>query len=258
MPIDRTPEEKRAADIETARQFLAKAERASTDEERDTFDAAAERLIVRLGVDRALIESRLDEGAKREEITTRRLGFTTGDPLMEIRFVARIVEALGLEAVFWNLGDGDKAIEVFGHESDLTNALTLVTSLRQQADKGRARWEADSDEFYYARLDKDRPAMRRLRRGYMLAFARGAADRIRGGRARVVQEAEAGLPGTALVVADRQALVKAAKTAKYAKLRKTRGIQVDRRSSHAGYRDGQKARTGENEVEAAARAALEA
>jgi hypothetical protein len=199
---------------------------------------------------------RLDEGAKREEIITTKLDFETGDPLMEVRFIARIVEALGLEGVFWTLEKG-KAIEIFGYESDLTNALTLITSLRQQADKGRKAWEADNDEFYFAALDKDRPAMRRLRRGYMLAFARGAADRIRGGRARVVQEAEAGLPGTALVVADRQALVKAAVKEAHKKLRKSRGIQIDVRGSHAGYRDGQRARTGENEVGAAARAALE-
>jgi hypothetical protein len=255
MAIDRTPQQQRKADIDTIRKLLAKAEAAATEPERDAFNEHAERLSIRLGIDRALIDAQNTDETKREKVIAEERAFRGGDALMEVRFFGRIAQALKLQVVEWTVGDNWKKVEVLGHESDVARFFTIYTSLRLQAGTWLKRRTAESDEVFFMRQDGNRGGITRWKRGYMLGFATGAAERITRSGEQVVAEATAGIPGTALVVADRHEVVKAALAAKYPKLGKGRAIQSDRRASRVGYVDGQKANMGGHEI-AGSRAAL--
>jgi hypothetical protein len=248
MAIDRTPQQQRKADIERAQMLLAKAERSEHDEERDAFNEAAEKLMIRLGIDRALIDAQATDKTTAEKVITHKWYFDKGDPLMEANFLMTIAQAYGMQSVQWTGRRSSKTVEVFGHESDLANLITIYTSLRQQADTGRVRWERVNDSVYDAKLDKDYPVLRRLRRGYMLGFSQGAATRIGASVRKVTEEATSNIPGTALVLADRQAVVQSVLRETYPKLGKARSFTADGRGSHAGYRDGQQASTGERGI----------
>lgn len=219
--------------------LLAKAESSTHKAERDAFNAKAEELMLRYGIEQAELESQ--GKAEVEEIVRERLQYKGDYAIVMGIFVNSIALALGSLKVLQSKWRNQNSVYVIGHKTDVEHCLALVNSLQVQAQTEVRRWWRSAPERNYLT-----PWEGYLeRRGYLEGFASGAADRIRKERRDVRQTAS---KGAELVLVSKEQRVDAWFAEQYPKL----GKATTHRSGHEGrlngFRKGQQADVGTTRV----------
>jgi hypothetical protein len=246
--------------LERVRRLLAKAEGASSEAERDAYNAKAAELIARYGIEEALLaEDRhehlvpgdlvvdLDPPYARDKGSL--LGAIAGP--LRVRVVMRRTPA--------RLGSSrapQLSMHLFGMQADLQRVDLLYTSLLVQAAHGIA----------VARPDDPFESVAAYRRSWMIGFAAVIQERLYAAESTVAAEADARRRGsapagaaprsTSLVLADRSQLVDAAVAAAYPRLRTARGRYLSGSGADAGAAAARRADLGDRRLARGGRRAL--
>lgn len=180
--------------------LLAKAERTTNEHERDAFNAKAEELMIKYGIEQAELQAA--GKVKAEDIIEIKLEFGGIYAVIMPTFAWYVTQSLGnltlLRAKSWD-GKTHYA-HVIGHKSDVEAAQLLINSLQLQAMSGMKRWWKT---FELRPLLSGMEAYK-ARREFIRQFGRGAAERIR--EERRTEEVEVST-GAALVLASKQEAV---------------------------------------------------
>lgn len=223
--------------------LLAKAERTDNDHERDAFNAAAERLMLRLGIHRAELEAAGE--VKKEKIIQASRDFKGNYSLAMIPFVVNVAAGFGgLEVLVSRRSAMLRTAYVIGPESKVNDFLRLLDSLHIQAFAALKRYQAETVDERRGQTDMKRAVAHR-------AFVTGFGQEVRA-RLTAIREAEEGnaSTGAALVVANRNQDVTDWIAKQYGELRKGRtgGRKDDVVARMAGREAGKKATLNEKQV----------
>jgi hypothetical protein len=242
--------------LERVRRLLAKAEGATTEAERDAYNAKAAELIARYGIEEALLDAQQSTRA------------VPGDQVVELdppyardkgSLLAAIAVPLGVRAVMRRGEPGNASalsMHLFGMSTDLQRVDLLYTSLLVQAAHGLAvARPADAYESVAA-----------YRRSWMIGFAYTIQQRLIAAEAGARAEAEEGVaaaatkaapgPSVSLVLADRAALVDEAMEQAYPRLRTARTRMLSGSGQAEGAAAGRRADLGGKRVTGGRRRAL--
>jgi len=189
--------------------LLAKAERTDNDHERDTFNAAAERMMLRLGIERAELEA-VGE-VKAEEIVEESRVFTGNYAIVMVPFMSTIGRSFGNLSFLQSKNHNGmrRTSYVIGHKSEVEEFLRLIDSLSLQVMSALKRWQRETREErrYYTDMEKYTG-----NRSFIEAFGYAVSARLRAERKE--EEAEA-TPGAALVLASKMDKVMAWRDEQY-------------------------------------------
>jgi hypothetical protein len=228
------------------RKLLAKAERAGTPEEAQTYTEKAVELMARHGIDTALLaaaEPGHDEiGATRVEVADP---YSAG----KARLLGWTAAALRCRAVLHQVGGGRvAAVTLFGFASDRERVEMLFTSLLLQAAAQLAR----------GRPTRPGESVAAYRRAWLHGFAAAVHRRLSAAEERAVRESATSGAGerTELVLADRRSRVEQAYAEAFPALARGRRPMLSGTGFPAGAAAGDRADLGARRV--AARRALEA
>lgn len=224
--------------------LLAKAEGTDNEHERDAFNAQAERMMLRLGIERAELES-VGE-VKPEEIVEERLEWKGNYSIVMVPFVSETAAAFGNLTVLQskNFNGMTRWTYVIGHKSDVEEFVRLTNSLSVQVMSALRRWQREHREERRWLSDMEKYTQHR---SFITGFGNAVARRLRDERREEEQEAST---GAALVLASKMDRVMEWRDEQYTNLRKARG-GVQTHSAFAasdGYVAGQQASLGEKAV----------
>ena len=179
--------------------LLAKAESTDNTAEAETFTKAAERLMLKWGIDDAKLEAARkgkDVNATADKIVQTTHMFTGIYHYGLFAIGSAVGNGLGNIKVMISKGRSSSTIFFVGFESDIARALQLTHSLVVQAEAAMRAWWKTSEERTWLRGMEAFKA----RRQFFLSFAAAVGERLR--EARCEEVAEAG-SGTDLVLVDR-------------------------------------------------------
>lgn len=224
--------------IDTIKALLAKAESTTNAHEAEVFTAKAMDLMVKYGIERAMVDSRAAAGKKEEIVTVK---FRIQDPYADVLipavygFARKYNDAI--DGYYIGRASNDRTMYFVGYTGDLELLTILLSSLLIQAKGGLESWITEQGLAYSL---KGRQEKWHDRRSYLGYFFVGAGDKVRASRKTAEAAAE---PGTDIVLADRAANVKANMAER--NLSKSRGSRTyGSAGAQAGRRDGQKADLG--------------
>lgn len=227
--------------LDLIERLLAKAE-STTPEEAEALTEHAERLMIKYGIERARLDARrTTRDVQYEPIITDRLDLH-GSYALDLRDgFAAVARALGLQAAHASLSSSEQVLFVYGFESDVRQAHTLLLSLQVQALVAmRSWWNAHRTEY-----DRETASSRTRARGsFVRGFGLGAARRIAANRQREVARAAT---GTDLVLVSRERRVAEHVAGLGLRRGRPRAFR-DGDAANSGYREGQRAHTGEHEL----------
>ncbi|MEU7818298.1 DUF2786 domain-containing protein [Pseudonocardia sp. NPDC049154] len=220
----------RADRLDRVRKLLAKAERAGTPEEAETYNAKAVELMARHGIDEALLAA---DDPRRDEIGMVRIGMEDPYSAGKARLLGWTAAALRCRWVMHGAAGGKvAAVTVFGFGSDRERVELLYTSLLLQATgqlvRLRPPWPGESVAAY--------------RRSWLQGFAAQVHQRLLEAEKRAAAEATAAgggerAVGTALVLVDRGAQVDRAYAEAFPQLARARRPSL----SGSGFAEGAEA-----------------
>ncbi|MFC7928617.1 DUF2786 domain-containing protein [Streptomyces cinereoruber] len=212
--------------LATIRALLAKAEDPATPEaEAELARTRAMEMVAKYGVDEALLS---DGQPSRDEITDKSFDLPNPWSMSRVRLMCFIAKAVGCQAVHMGpSANGGRRVHVVGYESDVQRAEILYTSLLLQMLNGLNRQTVP----YGVRSAKA------WRNSWQLGFIVRVTERLEAieKAARAAASAETSATGRSgeLVLADRDAMVRAAYRKAHPNVRKQRGS-----FSGTGYGDG--------------------
>lgn len=178
--------------------LLAKAEQ-TTPEEAQALTEHAERLMVKYAIDQARVDERRRlHGQTSESIVEKPMRWTGTYKIALGDMAASVVYALGSMRVLETRLSDRVVTFIVGYESDVDQAIALLSSLHVQAMIAmRAWWHEHAHEYRFA-SDWDR---RKARDHFIRGFGHGAHHRISQNRLQVIEEAGS---GTDLVLVSRR------------------------------------------------------
>jgi hypothetical protein len=230
-------------------QLLAQAESTTYEAERDTFNAAAEKLMLRLGIVRAELES-IGE-AKPEKVIEVRREYKGIHAIGFISFGHAILRGFGHVTALqssYNRGRS-RLLYLIGTESDVRELSQLLDSLELQVISALGRWRSETatDRKYMTAMDKE------LRdRSFISGFGSTVGQRLR--EARTVEEKVVTGTSTALVLVGKDERVQEYMNQAHPNLRHTTSRQGHSSAgSSAGRSAGAKADLGQKRVGGASR-----
>jgi len=220
--------------------MLRKAE-TSTPAEAEMIMKRAEKLMLRHGLDEAMI-AQASPGAKKEEIIVVRVfcgSASYGTAWQNLGH--SIGRGMGTLRTLQDGGSGaESRVWFIGFESDVRRAVQLFETLKIQAEHAlRVWWKAEGRE--QTKWD-GRQYQWAARRQFLVSFGLGAGVRLEESRQEVVRESES--TGAELVLVSRKEMVNEEMARKFPKLgraRETLGSHVGRA---AGFAAGRNAATG--------------
>lgn len=221
-------------------QLLAKAE-STTPEEAEALTEHAERLMLKYGIEQAMIDDRRARlGQTHEEIVERRRAFT-GSYAVDFRELgAQVAFGLGtmrpLQSKTW---DGALTLHLVGYESDVDQAVVLISSLQVQGMVAMRAWWKQVRQQYSWGTESEK---RRARSGFLRGFAAGVRQRIAANRLTIIEETGS---GAELVLVNRRDRIDE-HIGSTRKARKRSG--ADSAGYANGYWAGQEANTGDREL----------
>jgi hypothetical protein len=214
-----------------------------TPEESETYTAKAEELMVKWGIEEAELEAGGQH--KAEPIIEVKMDFAASYGPTMVMFAFNICNGFGnLRNLQTSLSSsGKRRFWIIGHESDVTAAQMLISSLQIQAMRELKAWQKVDEGRKYRTEWENWKANRQ----FLTSFSVAVAKRLRATRVRVEETVTE--PGTALVLASKKAKVDAWMDDQHPNLKKARGGQHG--SYHgrdAGRAAGERASLGGNEV----------
>ena len=231
----------------TIQRLLAKAE-STTPEEAEALTEAAERLMVKHGIDAAMLAAKRQSG-EPEKIVTESVQFSGTYVYGELLMASAVVQAFGTMRVYKSgtTSSPHMTLHIVGFESDVAQAKTLISSLTLQSVVAmRAWWKANREEYrWYSESEK-----KNVRRQFIISFGQGAAERIKAATTEILAESDTE-EGTsnALVLVNRKSQVDEHLDGSGLRLRSARGIRGGGRNAHeAGQAAGRVANTGGSAV----------
>lgn len=217
--------------------LLAKAEDASLSQaEAEAFSRKAEELMIRWGVDEAVLAAVRTNGKTTVEPIVRYEFGDMGSTMQpaNVRLVWLIAQGLGLRSYVHHHGNV-QTVFVVGFESDVHRAQLLVASLRLQATTALGLWWRGKDPADPRIVDRkfwmNRGDQTAARRQFVISFGVAVKNRLEAMRITVV--AEKGT-GAELAVRDRGSLVDAWMDENVGKLRSGRAIRGSYDGAAAG------------------------
>jgi hypothetical protein len=231
--------------------MLAKAERTDNEHERETFTAAAERMMLRLGIQAAELEAAGE--VKAEEIVEVNHTWTGIYATTMVEFTHRLAQGFGnLTILQSSRGQRRRVVFVIGHKSDVEQFMALLASLNLQAVSGLKRFQKENTEDRAWRSVQEKFVQDR---SFLQGFAGEVSRRL--SALRVETEAEA-TTGAALVLASKMDRVTEKVNEMYPNMGKARGgmQQFSSKGAAAGRTAGQSANIGGKSVSGGAKGAL--
>lgn len=229
--------------IELIAQLLAKAE-STTPEEAEALTAHAERLMVKYGIEQAVInERRAKSGSSDEKIVQEGITFSGAYRLEMAHLGGMVAHGLGnIRCLLSTFKNKSVVLYLIGYESDVNQAKILIASLQVQSLVAtRAWWKLNKNDFsLHSAYDQEA-----ARRSFTRGFGTGAGARIADSRKQAVQEVGS---GAELVLVSREAKVQGYFDNLAKGKRRARGGKGDSYASVQGYRAGQNANTGGSAV----------
>jgi Protein of unknown function (DUF2786) len=222
------------------RKLLAKAEAEGvTPAEAQALTAKAAELMAKYGIDRALLAA---ERPETDHPADRVLDVDNPWARVQAHLLCGIASAMRCQCVVLPRTDPGARIHVFGFASDIERADVLYTSLLVQMWQGLAA----------AQVPDWTRSPRAWRRSWLLGFATAVIGRVRAAEQAAAQHADeagpAGAPSrTALVLADRELVIRTAVQREYPVTRTAR-MTYSGTGYGAGYAQGQRADIGTRRV----------
>lgn len=181
---------------EKINKLIAKAERTDNPHERETFMAAAQRLMLEWGIEEAVARSangELTDEIVEVTLSMRNLG-TYSLPMA--RALHSVVIAYGLRGFTRN---GSDSYVVVGYKSDVSRLLMLFSHLPLQAIMAMESWRKEVQPVWE---DAGMSTSERLSRkkAFVSSFGEGVARQIRAMR----KEVEDDSPGAAVAIRERE------------------------------------------------------
>ncbi|MHA6794828.1 DUF2786 domain-containing protein [Pseudonocardia bannensis] len=213
-----------SATLDRIRKLLAKAERAGTEAEAETYNAKAVELMARHGIDEALLAAAVPG---RDDIGMVRIAMEDPYSAGKARLLGWTAAALRCRWVMHGAYSGKvQAVTVFGFASDRERVELLYTSLLLQA----------TTQLVRRRPPRAGESVAAYRRSWLHGFAAQVHERLRDAEQAAASAAEqAGGPGsTALVLVDREARVDRAYAEAFPNLGRARRSTL----SGSGFADG--------------------
>lgn len=208
--------------------LLAKAESSNFPEERDAFNAGAEKLMLRLGISVAELEAA--GKTKAEKIVEVRRSYNGDYAISLVAFVRAIADGFGHLTVLQSQGYKlSRSAYIIGHESDVEQFLILHDSLNLQVRSALRAWQKANLE---ARRGLTEHQKYLQHRSFIEGFGQQVGRRL---AARRTTEEVTASPGAALVLYSKESRISDWVNEAYPKLGKSRGHS----HSYAGYSAGQ-------------------
>jgi hypothetical protein len=184
-------------------QMLAKAESTDSENERDMCTAQAEKLMLKLGIQRAELESVGKQ--KAEDIIQRSREFPGDLSISFITFTHSVAMGYGDLTTLQSKSSYSSArtAYIIGHESDVLQFLQLLDSLEKQVRAALRTWQRASREERRYQTGQQKYL---ANRAFIEAFGGTVAARLRAERAEEMTTAST---GAALVLADKKGRVDA-------------------------------------------------
>lgn len=237
--------------VDKITKLLTKAESTTPDEAEALRDKAFA-LMAKFQVDQAEIDSRRTGSSTASEEIVRDCIMITGIYKMGIMYLVNdVVKAYGTTTGYvvkdsWDHRTNKLATEywVVGFESDVKQVRLLIDSLMLQSANEMISWW----KTFYGRNYLSRSESQRSKREFFIAFGRGAADRIRAARQRILNQTAG--TGAELVLRDKKTTVEDWLNEN---LHIVKGRNTHRKGGHheayaAGRRAGERANTGDTQV----------
>jgi hypothetical protein len=225
--------------LDRVRKLLAKAEDEScTPPEAEALTAKAAELMAKYGIDRALLAAAQPE---TDAPASRFVDIYNPWGKVRAHLLCGLGAALRCQCIMVTTSAGLR-IHVFGYASDIERADLLYTSVLIQM------WHG----LIAAQVPEWNASPRAWRRSWLLGFAAAVIGRVRAAedaaRAQSEQAAPAGAPSrTALVLADRELVIRTAVQQEYPHTRTAR-LTYSGTGYGAGYAQGQRADIGSRRV----------
>jgi len=222
---------------DTIAKLLRKAEDpAASPQERETFLNAAQKKMIRLGIDVAELEAVGD--VKPEEIVEVRLEWRGGYSIAMVPFTQYVADGFGNLTVLQAVrSDMLRYTYIIGHKSDVEQFSTLIHSLHTQAMIGLKEFQKGNRDRrrYFTDMEKYTE-----NRSFLVGFSAQVSRRLR--EMRQTEEKTAST-GAALVLASKESRIASWVGEAYPKLRSSRGgMKTDSYGAHrAGREAGEKA-----------------
>lgn len=211
--------------------LLQKAERTDNEAERDAFNAKAEQLMLRLGLNQAELEAAGEK--KAETIIEERLHWESVYAKDMVHLAGLICSGLGNLTTLQSGRWARASVYIIGHKSDVELAVKLIRSLELQVTSALAVWQKANREERKGLNNYDKLVGNR---SFMKGFGLTVSNRLATERTQVESEAST---GAALVLASKMDRVTAKVEEMYPKLGKARGGNA--RYSSLAMADGRKA-----------------
>lgn len=239
--------------VDRINKLLRKAE-STTPEEAELLFAKAAELMAKYQIEEAMLKAR--EPKARGSVQREKFYSVSiwRFPIAEMKW--RIAMAMGLKVIklesnIWRevndkLYKENEQYEMFGFPEDLEHFKMIVTSLEVQMLRAELAWWQKNEQHY---KHEKKSAQHNVRRGFMFAFAQGAAAKYQevGRKAQKEAEAEHGSDSVALVLRDKSLEISDVFSKAYPSTRrvadkKNRG---DAWAQSSGYEAGQRADVGQ-------------
>ena len=248
-PVVVSDEPGRKFDIEDMKtkiaKLLAKAEGTDNEKERDSFNAKAEKLMLKLGIQRAELESAGE--VKPEEIVEVVREWTGNYSIVMVPFTHSVASGFGnLTVLQQNVSAMLRRTFIIGHKSDVEAFTTLLDSLSLQAMSALHRWQREHAEERRGLTDMEKYVQHR---SFLAGFGQEVGNRL-GREQRQVKKEEHISKGAELVLASKMDRVTNWVDETYGELKTSRGGMKygDREARAAGRDAGKNADLGHKSV----------
>jgi hypothetical protein len=213
--------------------LLAKAERTDNEEERDAFNSKAERLMLRLGIEKAELEAA--GVVKPEEVIEATREWHGNYSIVMIPFVSNVAHGFGNLTLLQSSNHNGmrRTSYIIGHKSDVEEFCRLIDSLHIQALSALKRWQRATREErrYFTDMMKYDG-----NRSFLAGFGQEVGRRLKEERS---EEESSASTGAALVLASKMDRVMEARDQMYPNHTKAR--TGARSYSRLALQDGQRA-----------------
>ncbi len=233
-------------ELERIRKLLAKAEGTSNENEREAYLAKATDLMLKHGINEALLrQEQKKSGAVREKPTTRTIDVTGIYSRYHVDMLNRIAKAFGVRLIQSPAyRSSDVRVYLVGFPSDLDLVETLYTSLLLQATSAMKQSLKNMDKW--ERPKSGTPAFH-WRRNFIYGFGVVVGQRLYDQQHRAVEEHSSKMT-TEIALRDRETDVNLAVKERFPYLKMGRGVSVGFSGQGEGRRAGERADIGNKPI----------